>query len=69
MASRDGEFDHMVREFLQAHIDTLIDIHLRDENITTLRKLRQYLKKPGLDELQWRDIDDGDQMKDFPDDM
>ena len=69
MASRDDQFDHIVREFLQAQIDSLIGIHLRDENITTLRKLRQYLRKPGLDTLQWRDIGDGDQMKDFPDDM
>ena len=60
MTSRDGQFDHIVREFLQAQIDSPVDIHLQDENITTLCKLRQYLKKPGLDELQWRDIDNGD---------
>ena len=68
MASRDRQFGHIVREFLQAQIDSPINIHLRDENITTLRKLRQYLKKPGLDGFQWRDINGGDNMKDFPDD-
>ena len=36
LASRADQFDHIVREFLQAQIDLLIGIHLRDENITTL---------------------------------
>ena len=68
-ASRDDIYDHIVRELLQAQIGSPIDTHLQDAKITTLRKLRQYLRKPGLDTLQWRDIGDGDQMKDFPDDM
>ena len=70
MTSRDAMYNHIVRELLQAQINSLIDTLLRDAKVTTLRKLRQYLRKPGLDTYEeWRDDEDGDQMKDFPDDM
>ena len=69
MAGRDYMYEHIVRVLLQAKIDTLINILLRDANVTTLRRLRQYLKKPGLVDKKWRDIEDEDKMKDFEDDM
>ena len=69
MASRDKMYDHIVRELLQAQIDSPIDTLLRDAKGTTLRKLRQYLRKPGLATYKWRDSKDEDKMKDFPDDM
>ena len=42
---------------------------MRDANVATLHRLRQYLKKPGLEDEQWRDIEDGDTMKDFDGEM
>ena len=42
-------YNHIVRELPQAQIDSPIDILLRDAKVTTLRKLRQYLRKPGLE--------------------
>ena len=60
LVNRADIFNHIGREFLQAPINSMIDIYLWDENITTLRKLRQYLRKPGLDEMQWRDMTDKD---------
>ena len=62
-------YEHIVRVLLQAEIDSPIYILLQDAEITTLRRLRQYLKKPGLENKQWRDIEDGDTMKDFDGDM
>ena len=62
-------YDHIVKVLLQAEIGSPIHTLLQDADITTLRKLKQYLKKPGLEDLQWRDIDDGDTMKDFNDEM
>ena len=65
---RDEMYDHIVRELLQAKIDSPIDTLLRDAKVVTLRKLRQCLRKPGLEKYQWRDINNRDKMKDFSDD-
>ena len=62
-------YEHIVKVLLQAEIDSPIYTLLQDADITTLRRLRQYLKKPGLEDKQWRDIEDGDTMKDFSGDM
>ena len=68
--SRDEIYDHIVRELLQAKIDSPIDTLLRDAKVVTLCKLRQYIRKPGLEKYQWRDIKYGDdKMKDFSADM
>ena len=69
MVSCDAMCDHVVRELLQAQIDSPIDTLLRDAKVTTLCKLRQYLRKPGLATYKWRDSKEEDKMKDFPDDM
>ena len=50
-------YKHIVRVLLQAEIDTPIDILLWDANVATLRRLRQYLKKPGLADEKWRDTE------------
>ena len=46
-----------------------IDTLLQDAKVTTLRKLRQYLRKPGLEKDKWRDAEDEDKMKEFEGDM
>ena len=66
--SREDVFNHIMREDLQAPTDSPFNIHLRNENVTTLRRLLQYIRKPGVDRLQWRDSDDTGKMKNFPDD-
>ena len=62
-------YNHIVRELLLAKIDSPIDTLLWDAKVVTLRKLRQYLRKPGLETYQWRDSKDRDKMKDFSADM
>ena len=61
-------FNHIMREVIQASLDSPFDIHLRNEKVTTLRRLLQYIRKPGMDGMQWRDSEDRGEMKDFPDD-
>ena len=70
MAGRGHEvYEHIVKVLLQAEIGSPIYTLLQDADITTLRRLRQYLKKPGLEDKQWRDIENGDTMTDFSGDM
>ena len=69
MTGRDCMYAHIVRVLLQAEIDTPIDILVRDANVATLRRLRQYLKKPGVADEKWNDIEDKDKMKDFDGEM
>ena len=69
MAGRDYIYEHIVRVLLQAQIDSPMDTLLRDAKVTTLRKLRQYFKKPGLANEKWRNAEDGDKLKEFEGDM
>ena len=54
-----------MRGLLSADIGTPIDILLRSDNVTSLRKLRQLIKKPGLDNKLWKDPNDGDKEKEL----
>ena len=64
-------YEHIVRVrvILQAQIDSPIDTLLQDAKVTTLGKLRQYIKKPGLANEKWRDAEDGDKLKEVEGDM
>ena len=57
MASENSRlaYNHIVRVLLDAADGTPIDVLLRGEGITKLRKLRQYLRKPGLAVVTYTD--------------
>ena len=60
---------HVLRVLLDAAIDTPVDLLLRGDNVTSLQRLRQLVKKPGLliCSLRWKDPNAGNKEKKLTD--
>ena len=52
----DEVYNHIVRVLLDAAIDSLIDLLLCADNCTSIARLRQLIKIPGLNEEQYKDL-------------